>query len=273
MLTLVAADDGWVVVRAATAAAGVVLGDRLNSAYAIGSLAHGGFSAAVSDVDLALLTERVVEQDAISSIGEDVAEKLGTDLSRRLSVFHVPWRTFAAPPIGSRFPALDRLDLVCHGVPIAGVDVRVATPAPARAEVITEAVGFALERLQPASVTAALRRPSLGELGLREATKLVLLPIRLLFVACTGRADSNEDAAAYYREKTGESQLELAGAALGWRQAGSFGDRVVAERLMRTQLLPLQRQVLAMLGDIPGLPMRHAIVACARSYESLGSAS
>jgi predicted nucleotidyltransferase len=46
---------GWEVGRAAVEAAGNVLGERLVSAYIIGSLAHGGFGAAVSDVDVALL--------------------------------------------------------------------------------------------------------------------------------------------------------------------------------------------------------------------------
>ncbi len=41
---------------AATAtSAGEILGGRLAGAFAIGSLAHGGFSEALSDVDVALV--------------------------------------------------------------------------------------------------------------------------------------------------------------------------------------------------------------------------
>lgn len=45
--------DGNGVLADAVAAYRVVLGDRLVAAYALGSLAHGGFSELVSDVDLA----------------------------------------------------------------------------------------------------------------------------------------------------------------------------------------------------------------------------
>jgi predicted nucleotidyltransferase len=36
----------------------VVLGERLVAAYALGTLAHGGFSELVSDIDLGLILER-----------------------------------------------------------------------------------------------------------------------------------------------------------------------------------------------------------------------
>lgn len=45
-------EQGWAVVEAAAESAGGLLGDSLASAYAIGSLGHGGFAAATSDVDL-----------------------------------------------------------------------------------------------------------------------------------------------------------------------------------------------------------------------------
>ena len=47
----------WRAVRVFVGAARRLLGTRLVSAYAIGSLAHGGFEPAVSDLDVALLVE------------------------------------------------------------------------------------------------------------------------------------------------------------------------------------------------------------------------
>jgi predicted nucleotidyltransferase len=253
------------VIRASAAAARDALGGRLTSTYAIGSLAHGGFSAAASDVDLALLTEDVVEPPELRRIAEATEAELDTELSRRLSIFHAPWRSFAAPPAEARFPALDRLDLVRHGVPVDGDDVRAATPEPARGEVVAEAIGFGLEHLGSEPVRAAIRRPSLGDL--RETTKLVLFPVRLLFVARTGRVGSNEDAAAHYHEATGPSRLEVVDEALRWRRQGTIPDRGGAE-LLRSHLLPLHRQVVGLLSETPGLPMRDPLMGARKTYES-----
>ena len=49
------------------------LGDRLVAAYALGSLAHGGFSALVSDVDLGLILADPVQSrdgETIEAIAE-----------------------------------------------------------------------------------------------------------------------------------------------------------------------------------------------------------
>ena len=116
-------DDGWTVVRAATKLAAERLGDRLLSAYAIGSLAHGGFAPAVSDVDLALLTGEL-EPDIVEIIAAVTTEVARTHrLGARLSVFHAPWAGFADPPPGARFPPIDRFDLLRYGVLVHGADL------------------------------------------------------------------------------------------------------------------------------------------------------
>jgi predicted nucleotidyltransferase len=263
------AEAGWAVVRVAAAAARDALGDRLTSVYAIGSLAHGGFGPAVSDVDLALLTEEAIGSEETSRIAASTEAELRTELSRRLSIFHVPWRAFAAPPAGSRFPALDRLDLVRSGVLVGGADVRVATPAPPRMEVVAEAVRFAVERLNSEMTRAVISRPFPGAQGLRETTKLVLHPVRLLFVACTGNVGGNDEAVGHYHRVTGASRLEVVDHALGWRRTGSIPDGESAEGLLRSQLLPLHRQVLDLLRATPGLPERRALASLASDFECL----
>src|ERR1700748_2401218 len=87
----------WGGIDAPPAAATERLGDRLLSAYAIGSLAHGGFAPAVSDVDLALLTAEV---DDMPAVVEEIEDELsGTwELGSRLSIFHAPWAEFGNPP-------------------------------------------------------------------------------------------------------------------------------------------------------------------------------
>jgi hypothetical protein len=261
-------EPGWAVVRTAAAAARELAGERLRSAYAIGSLAHGGFGPAVSDVDLALLTEGPLDAETVSRIAAATESELRTELSRRLSVFHVPWRAFAAPPSGSRFPAIDRLDLLRYGVLVDGCELRARLPVPPRAEVIEEAVRFAVEHLSAETGTAMCHTdPGVG--GLRKTTKLALLPVRLLFVAETGEIGGNDDAVSHYRQVMGASRLELVDQALQWREDGSITDWDSAQRLLSSELLGLRRQVLGRLCSVPELPARDALESLARDFERL----
>ena len=50
-------DQGEAVLAQAVAAYQAALGPRLVAGYALGSLAHGGFSPLVSDVDLGLILQ------------------------------------------------------------------------------------------------------------------------------------------------------------------------------------------------------------------------
>jgi hypothetical protein len=61
-------EEGWAVLDAAVDQAKSSLGDGLVSAYAIGSLAHGGFRAWVSDVDVALLTGDLDRLDVVAVV-------------------------------------------------------------------------------------------------------------------------------------------------------------------------------------------------------------
>src|ERR1700742_5101624 len=147
--------SGWDVIEAATAAATERLGDRLASAYAIGSLAHGGFAPAVSDIDLALLTAEPVED--IGAILEEIQDEVAgaRELGARLSIFHVPWAEFDDPPEGARFPPIDRFDLVRYGILVAGTDLRGANATlPGADEIRGQAIESALRRVTPEQLDA-----------------------------------------------------------------------------------------------------------------------
>ncbi len=260
-------EPGWAVVRTAAAAARELVGESLRAAYAIGSLAHGGFAPAVSDVDLALLTEGPLDAEVVSRIATDTEGELRTELSRRLSIFYVPWQAFAAPPSGSRFPAIDRLDLLHRGVLVDGSELRATLPVPPRAEVIEEAVRFAVENLSAETSGTAMGLPGRGVGRLRKTTKLVLLPVRLLFVAETGEIGGNDDAVGHYRQVMGASRLELVDQALQWRKDGSISDWDSAKGLLSSELLALRRQILGRLLSVPELPARHALELLARDFE------
>ncbi|MGB7686736.1 MAG: hypothetical protein WBL45_13245 [Solirubrobacterales bacterium] len=259
-------EDGWEVARAAAGAAGEILGERALATYAIGSLAHGGFEPAVSDVDVALLTSERLGPSESDRIAASTEALLESELSRRLSLFHAPRTGFESPPPGSRFPTLDRLDLLRHGALISGQDLRAELPAPTRVEVIAAAVRFGLQQLDR-------RTPSLmiGDLpptaSLRETTKLVLLPVRLLFVAATGKVAGNDEAVSYYRETAKEDGLQVVSQALAWRRVGSLPDGHVVAELLNAQLLPLRVQVLKLLISIPDIPERCALESLIENFE------
>jgi hypothetical protein len=69
--------DGETVLAEAAASYRNALGERLIAAYALGSLAHGGFSPLVSDIDLGLVVSdpaRQEDAETIQAKGEDAAK-------------------------------------------------------------------------------------------------------------------------------------------------------------------------------------------------------
>jgi len=101
-------------------------GTRLVAAYALGSLAHGGFSVHVSDVDLGLvLSDPLEAQDApaIEALANTVKAG-GAPLAERPSIFWGSLATLSGAATGGRFPPLDRLDLEQWGRLLVGQDIR-----------------------------------------------------------------------------------------------------------------------------------------------------
>jgi predicted nucleotidyltransferase len=76
----------------------VAIGDRLLAAYALGSLAHGGFSELVSDIDLGLIVSdplRPGDDETIEAIARTEKRKR-SGLHERLSAFWGTPTTLAA---------------------------------------------------------------------------------------------------------------------------------------------------------------------------------
>jgi hypothetical protein len=215
------------------------LGERLLAAYALGSLAHGGFSPLVSDVDLALiLTDPVRPSDEaeLLSMAKDV-RSAGPRLHARLSVFWGTPDSLAGHAAGGRFPPLDRLCLLEHGRLLTGTDVRTGIPRPDRADLLVAGAEFALETLASDVLVQARRPELLLEAGIRWTTKIVLFPVRFLFTAETGREGTNDAAAAHYLARADAPGAAIVSAALGWRTDRPDPDHALAQ--LRTGLLPL----------------------------------
>ena len=237
------------------------LGDRLLAAYALGSLAHGGFSDLVSDVDLGLILSDPPEPgdpDSIQRVAESERRK-GSPLHERLSVFWGTPATLAGECEGGRFPPLDRLDLLESGRLLTGSDgARARVQRPSTEELVITGAEFALDHL------AAVRPPSgddndgLGSIraggseafrqirspellaaqGVRQVTKLALFPVRFLYTAATGHVGTNSEAAAHYLGRQRTASPRLVEAALAWRTDPPSDEAQVAE-LLRSELVPL----------------------------------
>jgi hypothetical protein len=253
--------SGWDVIEAAVSAAEERLEDRLASAYAIGSLAHGGFAPAVSDVDLALLTGEPVEGiwPIVKEIQDEVA---GTrELGARLSIFHAPWAEFGDPPEGARFPPIDRFDLVRYGILVGGTDLRGAhATLPGADEIRRHAVDSALRRVTPERLDADLGKLAAGGVSVPDATKAVLWPIRLQHVCDIGQATGNADAVAHYRSLPDAGHSALARDALGWRDLRAIPDPAEALARIDAEIRDLHVEVFRRLGARTEIPRRDELI-------------
>jgi hypothetical protein len=249
---------GEAVLARALSAYQAALGSRLIAGYALGSLAHGGFSPLVSDVDLGLILQdplKVTDRTTIRTVARTVRAG-GAALDERLSVFWGTPATLRGQVKGGRFPPLDRLDLLDHGRLLTGPDTRSGVTRPDHAELLVAGAEFALghlggaaklpgrlrdwARLGPRDENALndIRAPSrLVSRGPRRLTKIVLFPVRFLFTAETGQVGTNTLAAEHYLARANAPATMLVAAAVAWRLEPPTDDEAAA--LLGRELIPL----------------------------------
>jgi hypothetical protein len=257
-------DTGCAVLEEAVARYRAVLGDRLLAAYALGSLAHGGFSPLVSDVDLGLVLTDPIEADDPQTVGAvaDEVKAGGSPLHERLSVFWGTPATLAGTATGGRFPPLDRLDLLENGRLLAGTECRENITGPDPTELLLAGAEFALDFLGPGRTTADTASTRLGSLtpagqevmaevrrperlaggDVRHLTKIILFPVRFLFTAATGRVGTNHAAVEHYLSDPKAAAAALVGEALRWRTTPP--EPAQAAELLERELLPLYLEYL-----------------------------
>lgn len=199
------------------------LGERLLGFYLIGSLAHGGFSARYSDIDVGLVSTDGVTPIEIEAMREH-ARKVAPDLAPKLSLF---WsdRDFT---IG-RFPPLDRLDYLDHPRPL--VEHRhVAPPRPSLADVRAYLRGQPLASWRE-QVARILALTALDDTMCKRYLRALLYTARFLFSWHTCRMASNDDAVAFlHAEPQPGIDLDLIDRALACRMANRPSDELFEER-------------------------------------------
>jgi hypothetical protein len=238
--------QGRRVLRAALSLAEQTWPDRLVAAYALGSLAHGGFSA-VSDVDLGLVLRDpllAADDKRVSNL-VDAVKATREPLADRLSVFWGSLSSLSGTSPGGRFPPLDRLDLVRYGRLVAGSDVRANLAPPSLEELVIAGAEFALWRLGTEEVIQRLADPkSLAGSDPKTLTKLILYPVRFMFTARTGEVGRNEAGVEHYTARANGPAANLARLALEWRNAGP-ADHASAVQAIAAGVLPLYDEFLS----------------------------
>lgn len=179
-------------------------GPRIMSIFKIGSLGtHGDFSPC-SDVDVALMLNRVSpgDEDIIQSL-IDAAKATHLPYANVLSVF---WSSYDLPSFiqgVGRFPPLDRLDLIEHGVLMWGEDKRHLLTKPSHDELVLASTKFISEYMLHAEKAEEIKYSPrvIVDKGARYFSKCVIFPVRLLFTLENQDViASNKEAINYFAE-------------------------------------------------------------------------
>ena len=219
-----------------------LFGTGFEAAYAIGSLAHGGYAPGVSDVDLALVVRSAgpFSRARVRAVRVLTRRRCGPGPADRLSVFWGRWRDGHHGAAGRvRLPAIDRLDLLEHGRLLVGSDRRAGAVLPTHEELVLDGVRFALGWYDDARVAAVRDPAGLAGSDARTVTKTVLFPVRFLVTLHTGRAGANADAVRWYVEEHRGPAAPLVAAAARWRDSGVGPD---AAALLSEHLGALHRE-------------------------------
>ncbi len=198
-------------------------GAELAGFYLIGSLAHDGFNRRYSDIDLAIIGGDGISQAWPAALRERGGE-ISPELTARLSLFWTD-QSFST----GRFPPLDRLDYLDHGVAL--FEQRRARPEPpSLAEIRAYLAGGPFERWEESSAELA-RLDGLSEAAQKPYLRALLYPARLVYSWITGRVASNDEAVRFTADCRPEGlDVGLIDRALDCRLRAADPDDLFAER-------------------------------------------
>lgn len=180
--------------------------NKLISCYAIGSLAHGGFSPTTSDVDFAIILSNPWQSnyiDIIKQINREICT-CGLKMANKASIYYGSVETMNTNSSYIRFPGYDKLDLIIHGKLLYGQDIRTLLVAPTTEEIEIEGITQIVERFEIDKATIEINQISnlilCGQIP--RVSKLILLPIRFLYTIHTNLLAHNIDSVAYFEKNT-----------------------------------------------------------------------
>ncbi len=168
------------------------LGEALVEVYELGSLAHGGFSLAYSDLDVGVIIKSSDPPEKMERMISG-AKQLDPAFGARLSVFWgSPDREWG------RLPVLDRLDLLDHGVPLL-YNTRALFPRPTK-EDIHHALLESVERNWKPKTAELCRLTQLQPHDRKPYIRSLLYSARLIYSWDRLEAHSNDRAVDYLRK-------------------------------------------------------------------------
>lgn len=186
------------------------LGPSLVEVYKLGSLAHGGFSDIYSDIDVGLILSSPEPPPAMAELIAG-AKALHPDYGKKLSMF------WGNPDFSwGRLPAIDRLDLLDHGVALLH-GIRPTLRRPTRDEIHREQLQ-SIERSWKARLPELSRLTTLEAKNRKPYIRAILYAARLIFTWDNLVVGSNDDAVAYlHRVKPAGLDLDPIDRALACR--------------------------------------------------------
>lgn len=178
-------------------------GDRIIALFKLGSLGDRGDFSLCSDVDVALMLNKIENTDEgkIKILWDEIKAS-GLEYADRLSVY---WSCYGEDfnDGRGRFPALDRLDFIQHAILMDGEDRRAELKQPTHNDLIIESANFILNFMLAGEKADELtKHPKIiMQKGARYFTKFVLFPVRLIFTLDNPNiVGSNRDAVNYFNQ-------------------------------------------------------------------------
>ncbi|MEB4592701.1 hypothetical protein VSS37_17085 [Candidatus Thiothrix sp. Deng01] len=225
-----------------------VFGGELLSVVQLGSLAHGGFSARFSDIDLAVILSAPVAGSVVGTAQQQLAALEPMELAKRVSLF------WTVPDFSwGRMRPVDQVDLHDNGQVLWGQALDGLAPRPSLAEVRADMQLHSLPYWADKTRLFAARLPA-NDSEFKEYVRCLLYPARLIFTWQTGKLGGNDEAVAYLEQLAPPGVwLDMAQAALGCRH-GALADSelfVFRQALVPQQLATLQSLGLTMVESAP----------------------
>jgi predicted nucleotidyltransferase len=168
------------------------LGSKLADAYKLGSLAHGGFSAIYSDIDIGLVLNC---REPPAEMSELIAKAKArhAEYGKKLSVF------WGNPDFNwGRLPNLDRLDLLDHGVPLLNGS-KPQFLRPTKQEIRDELLR-SVEKIWKPRLPELSRLEELAPDNRKPYIRAILYAARLIYSWDKLAMESNDRAVAYLHQ-------------------------------------------------------------------------
>jgi len=214
------------------------------SVFVMGSLARGGFSEAVSDIDLGLVSGKSLSnaKEEFAIIKKQLMQKYPS-IKNNISIFYGSVSEINKKEGVFRYPPFDRLDLIKHALLVSGDDIRHKLIVPQKEELLLATADFALDYLTTEVRINEFKNQELiiGK-GLTYFTKTVLFPVRFIYFEKTGKISGNDVSVNYYLSRFKTAEKELVEFAFLLRTKNEIS--IEALGLLKAYLIPLYLQFL-----------------------------